>query len=72
MNYKNIFVASDVNQSIFSNGSTPASFYLFSFLSNINCTEKTVGFSWIGTCIVGVEGEHADHMTTTTASLCAD
>ena len=29
--------------------------------SNTNFTEKTVGFSWIRTWIVGKEGEHADH-----------
>ena len=28
---------------------------------------KTVGFSGIRTQIVGVEGEHTDHLTTTTA-----
>ena len=42
-----------------------ASFSLFSFFSNTNGTEKTVGFSGIRTKIVGVEGEHADHLTTT-------
>ena len=30
---------------------------------------KTIGFSRIRTRIVGVEGEHADHLTTTTAPL---
>ena len=29
--------------------------------------KKTVGFSGIRTWIVGKEGEHADHLTTTTA-----
>ena len=29
--------------------------------------EKTVGFSGIQTRIVGVEGKHAEHLTTTTA-----
>ena len=42
-----------------------ASFCLFLFFSNTNFTEKTVGVSWIRTRIVGVEGEHADHLTTT-------
>ena len=42
-------------------------FCLFSFFSNTNFTEKTVGFSRIRTQIVGVEGGHADHLTTTTA-----
>ena len=31
--------------------------------------KKTVGFSGIQTRIVGVEGEHADHLTNTTAHL---
>ena len=38
----------------------------FFFFSNTNCTEKTVGFSGIRTQIVGIKGEHADHLTTTT------
>ena len=42
---------------------------LFSFfdLLNTNILEKTVGFSEIRSRIVGVEGKHADHLTTTTA-----
>ena len=40
---------------------------LFSFFSNTNFTEKTVDVCGIRTQIVGVEGEHADHLTTTTA-----
>ena len=51
------------------NGPTPASFCLFSFFSNSNFTEKTVGFSGIRTRIVGVKSEHADHETTTTFYL---
>ena len=50
---------------LINNGPTPASFCLFSFFSNTNFTEKTVGFSEIRTRIVGVEGEHVDHLTTT-------
>ena len=42
-------------------------FCLFSFFSNTHFTEKTVGFCWIRTRFVGVEGNHADHLTTTTA-----
>ena len=42
-------------------------FCSFSFVSNTNFTEKTVGFSRIQTWIVRVEVEHADHLTTTTA-----
>ena len=52
---------------IFLNGPTPATFCLFLFFSSTNFTEKTVCFSGIQTQIVGVEGEHADHLTTTTA-----
>ena len=42
--------------------------FLFIFvLFKHNTIEKTLGFSGIRTRIVGVEGEHADHLTTTTA-----
>ena len=42
--------------------------FLFIFvLFKHNIIEKTLGFSGIRTRIVGVEGEHADHLTTTTA-----
>ena len=42
--------------------------FLFIFvIFKYNFTEKTVGFSRIRTWIVGVEGEHADPLTTTTA-----
>ena len=42
--------------------------FLFIFvLFKHNYSEKIVGFSGIRTRIVGVEGEHADHLTTTTA-----
>ena len=45
---------------------------LFLFFSNPNnFTEKNgVGFSGIWTRIVEVEGEYADHLTTTTAPFC--
>ena len=43
------------------------SFCLFSFFSNTKFTEKTVGVSRIRTRIVGVRGEFADQLTTTTA-----
>ena len=36
-------------------------------LFKLNFTEKTVGFSGFQTQIVGIEGKHADHLTTTTA-----
>ena len=49
------------------NGPTPASFCLFLFFSNTIFTEKTADISGIGTRIVRVEGEHADHLTTTMA-----
>ena len=42
-------------------------FVLFSVFSHTNFTVKTVGVSGIRTRIVGVEGEYANHLTTTTA-----
>ena len=42
-------------------------FCLFLFFSNSNFTVKSIGFSGIRTRIISVEGEHADHLTTTTA-----
>ena len=42
-------------------------FSLFSFFSNTNFTYKTESFSGIWTRIVKIDGEHADHLTTTTA-----
>ena len=56
-------------QRTFLSGPAPASFCLFSFFSHTNFTEKTVGIRGIQTRIIGVEGEHADHLTTTTAQL---
>ena len=41
-------------------------FYLFSFFSKIYY-RKTVDFTKIQTRIGRIEGEHADHLTTTTA-----
>ena len=41
-------------------------FVLFSFFS-ITILQKIVDLSGIRTRIVGVESEHADHLTTTTA-----
>ena len=52
----------------FLNGQFPASFCLFLFFSN-NFQNKTEDFSGIRPRIVGVEGEHADHLTTTTFPL---
>ena len=42
-------------------------FCLFPFFFKHNLYRITVGVSGIRTRIVGVEGEHADHLTTTTA-----
>ena len=47
----------------------PRPFCLFSFFLRTNFKEKTVGYSGIRTRMVGVEGEHADHLTTTAAQL---
>ena len=44
-----------------------ASFCLFSFFSNTNLREKNVVVRGIRTRIVRIEGERADHLTTTTA-----
>ena len=56
-------------EAVFKSGPTPTSFCWFSLFLNAKFTEKTVGFSGIRTQIVAVEGEHADHLTTTTAQL---
>ena len=48
----------------FLNGPTPASFLCIFVLFKLKFYIKTVGFSGIRTWIVGVEGEHADHLTT--------
>ena len=54
--------------SLFKNGPTPASFFVyFCSFQTQNLQKKTVGFSGIRTRIVRVEGKHADHQTTTTA-----
>ena len=44
-------------------------FGLFSFFSNTNFTVKTVGIIGIWIRIVRVEGEHSDHLITTTATI---
>ena len=43
-------------------------FVLFSFFS-ITILQKIVDLSGIRTRIVGVEGQHVDHLTTTTAHV---
>ena len=45
----------------------PASFLFIFVFSNTNFTEKNVSVSGIRTRIIGAEGEHADHLTATTA-----
>ena len=45
----------------------PGLFLFIFILFKHNFTEKTVGFTGIRTRIVEVEGEQADHLTTTTA-----
>ena len=44
-------------------------FSLFLFFANTNVTERAVDVSGIRTRIVGIEGKHADHLTTTTAHV---
>ena len=51
----------------FKNGPTPASFYVFLVFWTTTILRKNVDFSEIQTRIVGVEGELADQLTTTTA-----
>ena len=46
-----------------------ASLCLFSVFSNANLTEKTVGISGIQTRLVGVEGEHSNHLSTRKAQV---
>ena len=54
-------------QTIIFKWANPGLLFLFpSFQAQI-FTEKNVGFSGIRTRIVRVEGEHSDHLTTTTA-----
>ena len=48
-------------------GQTWPLFCFFCSFLNTNFTGKTVDVSGIRTRIVGVEGEHTDHLTTTTA-----
>ena len=44
-------------------------FVYFSSFQTTNFSEKTAGFSGIQTGIVGVEGKHVGHLTTTTAHV---
>ena len=44
-------------------------FVYFHSFKNKNFTDKTVDFNRIRTRIVGIEGEHADHLTTTMAQV---
>ena len=48
---------------------TPASFLFILVLFIQKFYRKSIGFSVIQTQIVGVEGEHADHLTTITVQL---
>ena len=45
----------------------PGLFYLIFFFPGLNFIEKNCRLKQDSTLIVGVEGEHADHLTTTTA-----
>ena len=46
----------------------PGLFFVYFSLFKHNFTEKTVGLSGIRTHIVGVEGKHAENLTTTTTA----
>ena len=50
-------------------GISSKAFLLFASTGLFYFYRKTVGFSRIRTQIIRVEGEHADHLTTTTANL---
>ena len=52
-------------------GQPPPLFFIFVFFQQTFLQKKTVCFSQIRTWIVGVEGEQADHLTTTTAQKLA-
>ena len=52
---------------IFLNEPSPATFLFIFVLFNHKFYRKNVGVSGNRTRIVGAEGEHADHLTTTTA-----
>ena len=56
-----------VYQELFFKWANPGLFLFIFVLFKHNIIEKTLGFSGIRIWIVGVEGEHADHLTTTTA-----
>ena len=45
----------------------PGPLFVFFRSFKFNFTEKFLDYSGIRTQIVGVEGDHADHLTTTTA-----
>ena len=51
----------------FFNGGTPASFCFYFLSFKLQFYKKIVDFSRVRTRIVGIEGEHDDHLTTTTA-----
>ena len=51
----------------FFNGLSPATFFNFRSFQTQILQKQTVCCSGIRTRIVGLEGEHADHLTTTTA-----
>ena len=63
LNPQDLSFGPDIDK-FFKNVPTPAYFCLFSFFSNTIFTEKTVGFRGIWTRIIGLEGKHADRLTT--------
>ena len=54
---------------LFFRGAIPGLILLICVLLKHNFFRKTVSFSGIRTWIGGVEGDHADHLTTTTAPI---
>ena len=70
----NIFLQFNLNETIvnkylnlFLKWAIPGLFFVYVHSFQTKYSRKTAGFSWIRTQIVGIEGEHADHLTTTTA-----
>ena len=66
--FKYSFLLDVPNKNKQKEGPTPTSFCLFSFLFRQQFYRKILDFSGIWTWIVGVEGEHANHFTTTTTA----
>ena len=67
VNYRRNFITNSENKALFKNVPTPASFYLFSFFSN-RTLQKNCRLQRDSNSDRWIEGEYADHLTTTTAT----